>query len=320
MTTYQMAETNTAESSPGSEAHPVGVALGGGGVRGWAHVGVISVLEELGVRPSMVAGCSAGALIGAYYASGHSVDTMRRYMREQRTTSLFSLRFDGLGLLSTDGFRDYLRSHLGDARFEDLPIPFYVVCTDLETGKEVVLNRGSLVEAILASSAIPGIFPPVEMNGHLLVDGGLSNNVPVSALVNAGARYTVAVRLHQDTNGLTAPALTRQRTSASPVDGNGDKRISLSMWSERLTRTLRRDSSHLPNGFEVLGRAMELVMTKLEGYRLQVYKPDVLITPRVAHIGTLSFSEEKEDIFSCGVAAAREQEAMLREIVRRVQD
>lgn len=288
-------------------------------MRGWAHVGVISVLQELGIQPDLVAGCSAGALIGAYYASGHSVETMRTYMREQRTTSLFSLRFDGLSLLNTDGFRDYLHSHLGDTRFEDLPIPFYVVCTDLESGKEVVINRGPLVDAILASSAIPGIFPPVEIDGHLLVDGGLSNNVPVSALVNSGARYTVAVRLHQDTNGLTAPSLTRAHPDAAQTVRDNDKRISLAMWSERLARTLRRDTSHLPNGFEVLGRAMELVMSKLEGYRLQVYKPDVLITPHVAHIGTLSFSEEKEEIFSCGAAAAREQEALLREIVQRVE-
>lgn len=301
-----------ASSSDASTGVGLGVAFGGGGMKGWAHVGVISVLDRLGLRPSVVAGCSAGALVGAYYAYGYSLEEMRQFMREQRTSSLFALRLDGLGLLGTEGFRDYLQRHLGDCTFEDLDVPFYVVATDLETGREVVLNRGSLVDAVLASSAMPGIFAPVEIDGRLLIDGGLCNNVPVSALVNHGARYTVGVRLHRDANSLEAPSMRKH-----PPAGQ-EQPVSLAMWTERLARSIRRQNGHLPNGFEVIGRVMEIVVSQIERYRLQAYPPDVLIAPEVSHINVLSFSEEKEEIFACGVQAAEEQEVLLRKIARRL--
>ncbi len=282
-------------------------------MKGWAHLGVISVLERYGLHPDLVAGCSAGALIGAYYAAGHSVAEMKRFMREQRTASLFSLRFDGLGLLSNENLRAYLRRYLGERTFADLPIPFCVLCTNLETGKEVVFDSGSLVDVVLASSAIPGIFSPVEIDGQLLVDGGLTNNVPVSALVHRGARYTIGVRLHQDLSSLTAPPLLK-----APAAPEGEQQVSLSQWADRLKRTIRREHSHLPNGFEVISRSMDIELAQLEAYRLQAYKPDVLITPSVAHVGTFSFSEEKEDIFNRGVEAAEAQAPLLEELARRL--
>lgn len=294
----------TAASSPppsaSSSGKPpgLGIALGGGGMKGWAHVGVLSVLERLGLKPDVLAGCSAGALVGAYYAYGYSIAEMQQFMREQQTSSLFSLRLDGLGLLSTDAFREYLREHLGDCTFADLKIPYYVVATDLETGREVVLNRGPVVEALLASSAMPGIFAPVRHHGRLLIDGGLSNNLPVSALVAHGARYTVGVRLHADEDPLHPKPLAR-----TPRDV-AEKRVSFSMWADRLTRSFRKDEADLPNGLEVVGRVMELVVAKLELARLHAYPPDVLISPDLAHINVLSLSEEKEDIFRVGVHVA----------------
>ncbi len=293
----------------------LGLALGGGGMRGWAHIGVLSVLERYGLRPGVVAGCSAGALIGAFYAFGYSVEQMKQLMREQRTRALFSLRFDGQGLISSEPLREYLRYHLQDCHFEDLSVPFYVVATDLESGKEVIFNTGPVVDAILASSAIPGIFAPVELNGRLLVDGGLCNNVPVSPLVHHGARYTIAVRLHRESTALE-PSPVKRRRNGEDEEG---RRISLGMWSERLARTFRRNGGERqPNGFDVLGRAMEIVVTQLEGYRLQACRPDVLITPDVAHVGMLSLWEEKEEIFQRGVAAAEAQAAALKAMARKL--
>lgn len=281
-------------------------------MKGWAHLGVLSVMERYGLRPDAIAGCSAGALIGAFYAFGLSVPEMVALMREQRTGSLFSFRFDGLGLLSNDNLRSYLEDIFGDCRFEDLPVPFFVVATDLQSGKEVVLHEGSLLDAVLASIAFPGVFSPVEINGRLLVDGGLTNNVPVSVLVNRGTRYTVGVRLHKDTHELSPRTLVKEAPDPS------DRRISLAMWTERLARTIRRDQSHLPSGFEVLGRSMDIVLSQLEAYRLQVYRPDVLITPEVAHVGTFSFSEEKEGLFDRGVRAAEAQAHLLEALAERL--
>lgn len=291
----------------------LGLALGGGGMKGWAHLGVISVLENMHLRPTVIAGCSAGALIGAYYAYGYSFDQMHRFMREQRTLSLFSLRFDGLGLLNNDALRDYLSAHFGSTRLEELPIPFHVICTDLESGREVVLSRGLLVDAILASSAMPGIFAPVEIDGRLLIDGGLCNNVPVSVLVAQGARYTIAVRLHQEISGLEAPSIRR-----APLAGDATW-INISAWADRLKRSIRRENSHLPNGMEVIGRAMEIVVSQIEGFRLQANPPDVLISPHVAHINTLRFYEEKDEIFSCGERAAKAKEDQLEKLAARLE-
>lgn len=297
--------TNGNEEKHNIERPLLGIALGGGGMKGWAHVGVLSILQEYKLQPDMIAGCSAGALIGAFLAYGYTVEEMTRFMREQRTSSLFSLRFDGLGLLSTEAFREYLDRHLEGCRFEDLKTPFFVVCTDLETGREVVINKGSVVDALLATSAMPGIFSPVEIDGRLLVDGGLCNNVPVSVLVNNGSRYNIAVRLHRDMTGLDAPPVRRVRT----IDT--EKAVNFAMWTERLKNAFRGGNSNMPNGLEVIGRAMEIVVSRLEGFRLQAYPPDILITPCVSHVGTLGFSEEKEEIFMCGVNAAREKSEQL---------
>jgi len=301
-------------SSPGSypeTGQPLGVAFGGGGMKGWSHVGVISVLDRYGLQPSLIAGCSAGAIMGAYYAYGYSVEDMVRFMRDQRTSALFSLRFDGLGLFDNRALGDYLRQHFQDCTFEDLKTPFYVICTDLESGREVVLNSGPLVDAVLASSAMPGIFSPIEIGGQLLCDGGLCNNVPVSVLVSHGARYTIAVRLHRDTRDLSTIPLRR-------IAVHGEKGISVSLWAERLARSIRKDKSHLPNGLEVVSRALDLLVGQIERYRLQAYPPDVIITPEVSHIKTLSFSEEKEEIYKVGVEAAEAKADLLLEIARRL--
>jgi len=286
--------------------YPFGVAFGGGGMKGWAHLGVLKVLEDYGLTPDVMAGCSAGALAAAFYASGHSLDDLEHLMEEHRTSALFSLRFDGRGLLSNDDFREYLQHHLGGLQLEELPIPLSIICTDLQSGREVVLNRGPLVEAIMASTAIPGVFAPARLNDRLLVDGGLTNNVPVSALVNHGARYTLGVRLHE---GVTALAQPPQRRMPAGSQGT------LSAWAERLTRTLRKDPE-MPSGLEVLGRALDIVISQLEGYRLQAYHPDILIVPQVGHVGTLSMSDDPRAIYKLGIAAAEKHADALDRLAR----
>lgn len=283
-------------------------------MRGWAHVGVLSVLERYGLRADLVSGCSAGAITASYYASGFSVEHMAELMRSQNTRALFSLRFDRYGLVSTDDFAAYLRSHLGDRRIEDLERPLYIVCTDLETGKEVVLDRGPLVEAVLASCALPGIFAPVKLGGRMLIDGGVSNNVPVSALVNRGAAYTVGVQLYKRIGALTALG---DGTLDEP-DDEVEQKVGLGLWADRVRQRFGREPDDRPNGLEVVQRALDIMMAQLEGFRLQTYRPDVLIVPRVGSLGLFSFSQEKEQIFQAGVAAAEEKSDELALLARRL--
>jgi len=302
-----------------SASSTLGLAFGGGGVRGWAHVGVLSVLQRFGLQPDLVSGSSAGAITASYLAAGFSVEHMTELMRSQNTRALFSLRFDRYGLVSTDDFEAYLRSHLGDRRIEDLDLPLYIVCTDLETGKEIVIDRGPLVEAVLASCAMPGIFAPVRFNGRLLIDGGVCNNVPVSALVNRGASYTVGVQLYKRIGALTAHG---DGTLDEP-DEEVEQRVGLGMWAERVRQRLGRETREAddrPNGLEVVQRALDIMMAQLEGIRLQTYRPDVLIVPRVGSLGLFSFSQEKEQIFQAGVEAAEQKGDELERLAQRVKD
>ena len=287
-------------------------------MKGWAHVGALRVMTEIGLAPDVVAGTSAGALIGAYWAAGCSVDEMVRLMRKQKTRSFFSLRFDGQGLFSADGMRSYLEQHFGTRTFADLERPFYVVATDLERGREVVLREGRIVDALLASTAMPGIFAPVEHKGMLLVDGGVVNNVPVSVLTGAGARYTIAVRLHDPVHTaplrrmpMAAAGSAGAARAAGAADRTGgavpiapDDSVSVSLWAGRLMRRFRPDASTVPGGLDVAGRALDILASRVESACLQLVPPDVLISPDVARFGTLSFAEEKEWIYRCGVDAA----------------
>lgn len=286
-------------------------------MRGWAHVGVLSVVERYGLRADLVAGSSAGAITASYYAAGFSVEHMAELMRSQNTRALFSLRFDRYGLVATDDFAAYLHGHLGDRRIEDLELPLYIVCTDLESGKEVVLNRGPLVEAILASCALPGIFAPVRVGDRLLMDGGVCNNVPVSALVNHGAAYTVGVQLYKRIGALSA----RGDGTLDAPDEEVEQRVGLGLWTDRLLQGFSRDSGDgRPNGLEVVQRALDIMMAQLEGYRLQTYRPDVLVVPQVGSLGLFSFSQEKEEIFRAGVAAAERRGEDLALLARRLHE
>lgn len=286
---------------------PLGVAFGGGGVRGWAHVGVLSVIQQHGLRAGQVAGTSAGAITASFMAAGFSVTEMMEVMRSHRTRAMFSLRLDGQGLLGAEAFSEYLSGYFEDRRIEDLEIPLAIICTDLETGKEVVIDRGPVVPAVMASCALPGIFAPVEVDGRLLVDGGISNNVPVSALVNRGARYTIGVQLFKRI-GTLMPA--GDGTLDEPDDGL-EERVGLGMWVDRIKQRFGREAGLVvpPNGLEVVQRALDIMMSQLEGYRLQAYHPDILIVPRVRSMGMLSLGMEKEAIFQAGREAAMESDA-----------
>ena len=301
----------------------LGVALGGGGMKGWAHLGVISVLERYGLHPDVVSATSAGALIGAFWAAGYSVDEMRQLMREQRTNRMFTVRFDGVGLFSQDGLRAYLEAHLGDRTFADLPIPLRVIATDLETGREVILRSGRVVDALLASSAMPGVFAPVEIDGQLLVDGGLMNNVPVSALVHAGARHTLAVQLRRpknrvpmrrDANGRDANGRFSDGSPEQAMAG-GD-RVGLGLWASRLTKRLGARRAGLPGGLDVASRALDIVTQQVEDLRLHFYPPDVLVGVDIATTGLFSFSDDKEAIYGVGQRAAEQHADALADLAR----
>ncbi len=163
--------------------HTIGIALSGGGVRGIAHIGVLKALNEAGIYPKLVSGVSAGAIVGALYADGHSPDAIFELIQDLDLFELLSIRRPRLGIFKPDGLKKNLERILQDKKIEDLQLPLFVTATNLSDASAHVFTSGSLVNAIMASTAFPLLIRPYEIEGTLFVDGGLVNNLPVQPLL-----------------------------------------------------------------------------------------------------------------------------------------
>ena len=174
----------------------LGLALGSGGSRGVSHIGFLQALEENGIKPSFVTGCSMGAIVGSCYCAGVPVSMMREQVLKLRVSRIATLNINALhanGLFQMNKARKLLAEFVGEKNFNELKIPFVCVATDLISGKTVHFEEGNVVDAALASSAIPGIFTPIEIDGRQFVDGGVLERVPTSPLKKMGADVVVAV-------------------------------------------------------------------------------------------------------------------------------
>ena len=173
----------------------VSIALGGGAVLGAAHIGVLKAFAEADVHIERISGTSIGALIAALYAFGKSPAEIEQFVTELDWLDVTSLTLSRYGILSNDDLGDHLRKRLGDVSIEDAKIPLSMIATDLGSGKPIILDRGNLARAVMASTCLPGIYVPVEIDDRLLVDGGLIENVPVSPLRKANADFIIGVDL-----------------------------------------------------------------------------------------------------------------------------
>jgi NTE family protein len=173
----------------------IGLALGGGAARGFAHVGVIQVLEEAGIRPALVAGTSAGSLVAAIFASGKSGKQLQHVAEtmEEATITDWTLPLFNRGMLRGDALARYVNGQVGSRLIEDMPLPLGIVATDLNSGQSMLFQRGNTGTAVRASSAVPAVFQPVRISGRDYVDGGLVSPVPVRAARQMGAELVIAV-------------------------------------------------------------------------------------------------------------------------------
>ena len=188
-----IARNEPATPLPNARPAQVALALGGGGCRGYGHIGVIRVLEKNGLRPDLVVGSSAGSLVGALYAAGMSADKMEFHGQRMSPNLLRDWVFPKLGLFGGDGIRRFVDERVGACTIESMPVRFAAIATDLESGALVVLDQGDLGLAVQASSSAPGLLEPVRIGGQLLVDGNLSAPVPVVAARRLGAHCVIAV-------------------------------------------------------------------------------------------------------------------------------
>lgn len=295
--------TQQAEASQG-----IGIALGGGMARGFAHIGVLKVLNKHGIYPSIVAGTSMGALVGGCYLAG-KLDDLEKWALNLNRFKVFGfmdIRVRSASLIGGKRLRKALEDHFEDLEIENLPNPYVAICADLNTGHEVWLRRGSLIDAMMASFALPGVFPPAHLNHRHLVDGALVNPVPVSVTQALGSRLTVAVDLHADMIGKAVKSGENYQTIAGfdlfdndAVPEEDQKKFKKSWFAKRLFR--REDNN--PSLFGVMMSALGIFQDRITRSRLAGDPPDVHIKPRIGHIGMLEF-ERAEELIKLGEEAA----------------
>ena len=192
------------EGNGGTRKRPrIGLALGGGVARGWAHIGALRALRRYGIEPDVIAGSSVGALVGGAHLAGRlsALEDWARKLTRIKIVSYLDLKLSSGGLIGGTHLVAEMMRHIGDVKIEDLPAPFVAVSTDLVTGHEMWLREGSLVEAMRASFSLPGVFPPVKIDNQWLVDGALVNPVPVSVCRALGCQMVIAVTLSGDILG-----------------------------------------------------------------------------------------------------------------------
>ncbi len=173
----------------------IGLALGGGAAKGIAHIGVLKAFEEEQIRIHCISGTSVGALVASYHAFGRPAESILSICSELNLSKILDFTLKRGGLFSTNSIREMIHRDLGDCRIEDANIPLAICATDIETGEQLIFRKGNLADAVCASMAVPGLFVPVEIDGRILVDGGLVENVPISPLPEMGAGIIVAVDL-----------------------------------------------------------------------------------------------------------------------------
>ncbi|MBP6899926.1 MAG: patatin-like phospholipase family protein [Burkholderiaceae bacterium] len=179
----------------------IGLALGGGAARGFAHIGVIQVLEEAGIRPDLVAGTSAGSLVAAMYAAGKPGPELARLALAMDESAITDWSFPGRGLIRGEALARYVREQTGGRLIEQLPLPLGIVATDLDSGEAVLFRRGDVGAAVRASSAVPAVFQPVKIGAREYVDGGLVSPVPVRFAREMGAQLVLAVDISSPPDG-----------------------------------------------------------------------------------------------------------------------
>jgi NTE family protein len=308
------AATAGEETAPPVRARPtIGLALGGGAARGFAHIGFIQALLAKGIVPDVIAGTSIGALAGGLHAAGR-LDALETWARALTRRSLFGyLDFNlwGSGLIRGDRLAELLDRELGAVTIDQLPLRFAAIATEVGTGHEIWLTRGRLIDALRAAYALPGVFAPVLIGQRWLVDGALVNPVPVSAARALGARVVIAVNLNADLFG-------RGTTIASHGTDEPDGR-----WLEQMThrldapagaaRIVKRQmlgSAGRPGITTVMIEAFNIMQDRITRARLAGDPPDVMVNPRLRSVGLFDFHRAGESIDLGAEAAERALESI----------
>lgn len=247
----------------------IGLALGGGGARGLAHIGVLKVLEKENIRIDMIAGTSMGAIIGALYSAEPNIKKIEKEVLDEKISSLLDYTISSKGIIKGKKIEEFLQKKLGNLEFKDLRIPLHVTAYDIENNQEIIFSRGNVAKAVRASISIPGIFPPVENQGKILVDGGIKDPIPSEILKEKKVKNIIASNVNYISK--KKPLIDQQAT-------------------------LEKTRNHLPNILKISSKALQIVGSEIS--KADVKKPgiDLVININLENVGLLDFKDPKKII------------------------
>jgi NTE family protein len=279
----------------------LGLALGGGAARGFAHIGVLRSLLKRGLKFDVIAGTSIGAMAGGCYAAGHldAFEEWARSLTRRRMFGYLDFSFAGSGLIGGARLAEHLNTTLGATAIDELPLRFAAIATEIGTGHEIWLTRGRLADALRASYSLPGVFAPVRVGGRWLMDGALVNPVPVSACRALGARVVVAVNLNADLigRGSTISSHGSDTSDETVLEIAPQQRGLRAMFtSERSIKRQFLGTDERPGFSTVMMEAFNIMQDRITRARLAGDPPDVTINPRLGGLGLIDFHRASEAI------------------------
>ena len=320
MASFRKSDSDPAPGGGRSRRGKVGVVLGAGAARGWAHIGALQELSAQGLKPDVVVGSSIGSLVGGCYVAGRleMLEAFARSLTRRRMFGFLDFSFAGGGLIGGERLRAKLEAELGGLRIEDLPIRFAGVATQIGSGHEIWLQRGSLVEAIRASYALPGLFEPVMVEGRWLFDGAIVNPVPVSVARALGAERVIALNVSSDSVGrgtaIQDPFGRPEAASSgeAPPAGNGGR---FGRWWRSASRAGAGPAGMAAPGLlTVMVNAFDISQDRIMRSRLAGDPPDVLVHLKVGKIGMFEF-HRADELIAIGREAVRKAAAEIAEYI-----
>ena len=279
----------------------IGLALGSGSSRGWSHIGIINELSKLGISPSIVCGTSVGSMVGAAYVKGNleKLEAWACSLTKFDVAKFLDINFAMTGFVDTQRFHGFLNEYIADDEdtIEDLSKVYAAISTDLETGREIWLREGSLIQAVWASMSMPGLFPAIRHDDRWLVDGGLVNPVPVSVCRALGADIVIAVNLNGDIVG---------KHFNEPVHATNTEENGSEGFSGKITELVREytnlpffntdDAQQPPSLLDAIAASVNITQDRITRSRMAGDPPDIVFTPKLSDIGLLELYRAKEAI------------------------
>jgi len=320
----------------------LGLALGSGSARGFAHIGVLNVLEENGIKPDFVAGTSIGAAIGALYCSGMSPEYMKRLAISTEWQDLMDFTVPKTGMIAGNNVEEYIQTLTNNCKFSELAIPLRVVATDIGNAQKVIFSEGNVAKAVRASISIPGVFSPVRIGSRILVDGALIDPIPIGLVRDMGADVIVAVDLSKDFEQVSIPgSRVRERSTFYEYMKGKFLKTQIGFFKEfimetkrfRLPRFIKKylikiidkvfmprkllammTGRHMPDIMQIAVQSMQIMIMQIYKERIRTEKVDYVIRPKLL-TGTISHFEDAYKYIKAGEESTR---ALLPSLKRRL--